>query len=327
MLVHRMLIGSFANFGLSIALFAPLHKAFHFQDQLYFPWSLHQQQTCDSRNEQNMSRAAVIALSHGGGPMPVLGDPTHSHVANSLRSRVPDILGLNTPGRPRAIVVVTAHWTERVPHVSCASQPRLLFDYSGFPPESYKLKYDAPGSPKVARQVASAMKSEGLEPQLDSERGWDHGVFIPMILIHPPADIPVVQVSVLDRESPQSHLAMGKALGSLRDDNIAIVASGFATMHNIRLLFSGVTSTPEFRALNHDWSRAVTAAVEESNPESRQKALENWRSFPSAYKMHPPGGAEHFLPLLVAAGAAGSQKAKHYEDDFMGVDMYSYYWQ
>lgn len=118
-----------------------------------------------------MTRGPVIALSHGGGPMPLLGDPSHADIVRSLRERVPKLLKLGTPDAPRAIVLVTAHWTERVPTISSGSKHRLEFDYSGFPSAAYKLKYDAPGAPKLAEEIATALRGVGMTPELDDFRG------------------------------------------------------------------------------------------------------------------------------------------------------------
>jgi aromatic ring-opening dioxygenase catalytic subunit (LigB family) len=134
--------------------------------------------------------------------------------------------------------------------------------------------------------------------------GWDHGVFVPMTLIHPAATIPIVQVSVLASEDPASHYALGRALAPLRAQNIAILGSGFASMHNLRAMFSGQSRTPSYKALNEAWSRAVADAVGTEDVEAQQKKFASWRSWPGAYEMHPRGGAEHFLPLVVCAGAA-----------------------
>lgn len=274
-----------------------------------------------------MAKAPVIVFSHGGGPLPVLGDPSHDQIVHSLRNRVPSILRLNTPDRPCAIVLITAHWSERRPTISSGASHGLLYDYYGFPPESYSLKYPAPGSPEVAHEVAAAMRDEGLNPVLDSERGWDHGVFIPCSIAIPKADIPIVQLSVIDNEDAIEHYKMGRALAKLREHNVSIVGSGFATLHNLRTMISGAMALPEFRKRNDEWSQALTRAVSESDPEAREEMLAEWRTFPHAYEMHPHGGAEHFLSLIVAAGAGGEGKAKHYKDDYKGVDMFSYYWE
>lgn len=147
-----------------------------------------------------------------------------------------------------------------------------------------------------------------------------------MLLINPSASVPVIQLSVLASESPAAHYEMGRALSSLRDANIAIVGSGFASFHNLRLMFSGITSDPEFLKRNKAWNAAVSDAVTEKDEEARGKKLAEWRSWPGAYEMHPRGGAEHFLPLVVCAGAGGNEKAKSYHDDFMGLNIYSFYW-
>ncbi|CAK7266472.1 hypothetical protein SEPCBS119000_002041 [Sporothrix epigloea] len=279
-----------------------------------------------------MPRAAVIALSHGGGPLPLLGDPSHDALVESMRTRVPTILGLKSTGagiqdRPRAIVLVTAHWSERVPAVSSGDRPALLYDYGGFPPAAYELRYDAPGSSEVAQRVASLLRQGGFQPELNDTRGWDHGVFVPMMLIHPAADIPVVQVSVLASEDPAAHFAMGRALVPLREENIAIVGSGFASFHNLQLMFAGIARDPSARTQLAAWNEAVTAAVLEPDPAARGAAIAQWRSFPAAYTAHPRGRAEHFMPLIVCAGAAGNETGKTFADHFQGLDILTYYWE
>ncbi|KIV99716.1 uncharacterized protein PV09_08646 [Verruconis gallopava] len=275
----------------------------------------------------NMTRGAVISLSHGGGPMPVLGDPAHKEIIRSLKTRVPEILRLNTDEQPRAIVIVTAHWSERRPTISNGIKHKLYYDYGGFPPESYRLKYDAMGSPDVAKEIGDALSSAGFEPVFDSERGWDHGVFIPMLLINPSANVPIVQMSVLSSEDASEHYRMGQALSKLRDSNVAIIGSGFASFHNLRLMFSGISSDPAFQARNAAWNKAITEAVSEPDVEKRGELLSKWRDFPGAFEMHPLHGAEHFLPLIVCAGAGGAGEPGKYTDEFIGLDMYSYYWR
>lgn len=147
-----------------------------------------------------------------------------------------------------------------------------------------------------------------------------------MKLIDPKASIPIVQVSVLASESPSQSFAIGRALSSLRAQNIAIIGSGFATFHNLRLMFSGISSTPDFRQKNIEWSNAVSDAATTDDIELRRQKFETWRAWPSAYTMHPRGGAEHFLPLIVCAGAGAETKGRKYADNFQGLDMWSYYW-
>lgn len=155
--------------------------------------------------------------------------------------------------------------------------------------------------------------------------GWDHGVFVPMTLINPAANVPIVQLSVLSSEDPSQHYLMGRALHELRSQNIAIIGSGFASCHNIRNLLSG--SSKDFVSRNVEWSHAVSQAVKTNDDASREKQMRGWRDWPNSYLMHPRGGAEHFLPLIVAAGAGGNESAKEYADEFMGLQMWSYYWE
>ncbi|KAF6809375.1 amidohydrolase [Colletotrichum sojae] len=277
-----------------------------------------------------MTRAAVVCVSHGGGPMPVLGDPGHASITASLKERVPKILKLNTPDAPRAIVVVTAHWSEGRPTISSAGSHDLYYDYGGFPREAYSLEYPAPGSPSIAEELKQALEKEGLSPVLNSRRGWDHGVFIPMLLVNPAANIPIIQLSVLASEDAEEHLRMGRALSTLRDSNVAILGSGFASLHNfskMRSLFMGDPSAgAKLGKQVGEWNAELTDAVAKEKLEDRTQALAGWRKFAHSYDMHPRGGGEHFMPLLVCAGAAGDEAVGIYKDDFHGVDINTYYW-
>jgi aromatic ring-opening dioxygenase catalytic subunit (LigB family) len=147
-----------------------------------------------------------------------------------------------------------------------------------------------------------------------------------MLLINPAADIPVVQVSVLASEDPAAHYAMGRALSALRDVNVAVIGSGFASLHNLGLMRGGGLDTAAFKARNEEWSSAVTAASREAGVEQRGKKFDGWRAWPGGWEMHPRGGGEHFMPLIVCAGAGGEGAAEYYTDEFMGLPMYSYYW-
>lgn len=150
------------------------------------------------------------------------------------------------------------------------------------------------------------------------------------MLVNPAADIPIVQVSVLANEDPASHFRMGRALQALRTSNVAIVGSGFATFHNLPAmmrLFTGSESAMELRPKVEAWSDTLAEAVLEETAAERERKLAEWREFPHSYYMHPRGGAEHFLPLLVCAGAAGDGKGGSYKDRFNGVDVWSFYWE
>jgi aromatic ring-opening dioxygenase catalytic subunit (LigB family) len=148
-----------------------------------------------------------------------------------------------------------------------------------------------------------------------------------MTLINPSANVPVVQVSVMTSDSPAQHYAMGKALASLRNSNVAIVGSGMPTFHNLRLLFSGAVNDPRVKARNAEWSEQLTNTIQIEDGSERGKKLEGWRDFVGAKEAHPQGSVEHFLPLIVCAGAGGEGKAEAFEDNMAGTKQFSYYWK
>ncbi|KAL8400899.1 hypothetical protein RB594_001071 [Gaeumannomyces avenae] len=283
-----------------------------------------------------MPRGAVIALAHGGGPMPLLGHPESAQMTKSMRERVPEILRLDDPDparRPAAIVLVTAHWVApsglTFPSITSGASPDLIFDYYNFPPESYEYKYPAPGAPDLAARLAELARDQGLSPSLHPDRGYDHGVFVPLLLARPAADVPVLQVSVMQGDDARAHFALGRALAALREErNVAVVGSGFASFHNLREMFAGKAAAgdAEFTRLHRAWNAAVTDAVVTEAVGEREDKFAGWRDWPHAYVSHPANGAEHFMPLVVCAGAAGDGVAKSYVDEYMGLEIHSYYW-
>jgi len=198
-------------------------------------------------------------------------------------------------GRPRAIVAISAHWEARVPSVNAAVQPRTIHDFFGFEPPLYEMRYPAPGAPQLAREVARRLEGAGMRTVLDDARGLDHGVWVPLKLMYPQADIPVTQVSVQANESTQHHYLIGQSLRDLRADNVLVLASGNAT-HNLREMLPEGSDAPAWVTAFALWLRsAVTAG-------SAGELLDYRDSAPFAEKNHPT--EEHFLPLLVALGAA-----------------------
>jgi aromatic ring-opening dioxygenase catalytic subunit (LigB family) len=118
-----------------------------------------------------MPRGAIVSLSHGAGPLPILQHPSQKNLVNSMKTKAANILRLNTPDAPRAIILITAHWEEDVPTISGGANPPLLYDYYGFPPEAYDIKYPAPGSPEIAQEIHSVLEKAGLNPKMDTKRG------------------------------------------------------------------------------------------------------------------------------------------------------------
>ncbi len=246
-------------------------------------------------------RMPVVYIPHGGGPWPFVELPVFPRgEVDELReflTGLPAELG----ARPRALLVVSAHWEEPVATVMSSPQPPMLYDYYGFPPESYELTWPAPGDPELAARVRQLLGAAGFETGADAERGFDHGTFIPLMLMYPDAELPTVQLSLLAGLDPARHLALGRALAPLRDDGVLIIGSGMS-YHDLRGFFArnGREVSEAFDA----WLREAATA----EPDERDRLLEAWASAPSARRAHPR--EEHLLPLMVVAGAAGGDRGR-----------------
>lgn len=236
----------------------------------------------------------VLFVPHGGGPMPLLGEPNHRELTAFMRS-----ISAELP-RPKAIVVITAHWEESQVSISSSAAPGMLYDYYGFPPESYAFKYPVAGDPVLAQHMADLLAANGIESRLDSRRDLDHGSFVPLMLMYPQADIPVVQLSLLKSLNPAAHIALGRALAPLREQGVLILGSGMS-FHNMNAFFSGNASTPARSERFDDWL-TETLTLGELNQSERDERLVQWKQAPEALFCHPR--EEHLLPLHVCFGAA-----------------------
>jgi aromatic ring-opening dioxygenase catalytic subunit (LigB family) len=271
--------------------------------------------------------------NHLAGPLPLLRDPDHIEIIQSLKSRVPQILKLdNQLLRPRAIVLITAHWSTDSPTISTVEKPDLIYDYYGYPPEAYNITYSGRGDLQIANEIVHALEKEGIvNASLDSSRGWDHGVYVPMIFVNPQADLPIVQMSVLSNEDAKQHLRIGRALRALRNKNVAVVGSGFASFHNLNMIKplrdASSNRRSEIREMSSQWSDSLWKSLSISETEQRWEALMKWRHLPFADTMHPPLRGDHMMPLLITAGAAfDDEPTKYYKDKFLGLDILTYYW-
>lgn len=257
------------------------------------------------------SRMPTLYLPHGGGPcffMEWTMGPanTWDRTADWLRS-----IDASLPERPRAILVVSAHWEAEVPTILASAAPPLYFDYYGFPKHTYELTWPAPGSPTLAARVAELLSAQGIASKSETTRGFDHGVFVPLKVAYPDAAIPTVQLSLQAGLDPATHLALGRALAPLRDEGVLIVGSGMS-YHNMRGFMSsrGREDSEQFDA----W---LTTAVKKA-PADRDADLGRWSSAPGGRASHPR--EEHLLPLMVAAGAGGEDAgARVFDDVVMGV--------
>ncbi|HKJ73841.1 MAG TPA: class III extradiol ring-cleavage dioxygenase [Alphaproteobacteria bacterium] len=258
-------------------------------------------------------RMPTLFIDHGGGPCffmePRIGPKDMwDRLAAHLRG-----LAATLASPPKAIVVVSGHWEEAIPTVQASEHPPLLFDYYGFPEHTYRLTYPAPGSPEVARRIRDLLGEAGFTTGKNTERGFDHGVFVPFLLAFPDADIPVVQLSLQHELDPAVHLAIGKAITPLRDEGVLIVGSGMS-FHNNRGLFA---DDPRIAAASVAFDNWLSESVTLPDAGQRNQRLMAWDTAPFARFCHPR--EEHLLPLMVAAGAAGEDAAsRDYSDQIMG---------
>lgn len=264
------------------------------------------------------TRQPVIFLPHGGGPcffMRWTWGPADTW--DKTRAFLESISG-TLPEKPKALLVISGHWEEPVPTVSTAAHPELIFDYSGFPPETYQLTWPAPGSPALAARVQSLLQQANLPVATTPDRGYDHGVFVPLKVAFPNADIPVVTLSLASSLDPAFHIAVGRALAPLRDEGVLIIASGMS-FHNLRAYFG-----PETLARSEQFDQWLTAAVE-SEAAVSQSLLTQWSSAPSGRFSHPR--EEHLIPLMVAAGAGQADAGRQvFHDTPMQAAISAYRW-
>lgn len=258
------------------------------------------------------NRMPVVFLPHGGGPWPFVdlggfvAPQEHKALADYLRN-----LRTQLPQPPKALVVVSAHWERPVPTVMTSPQPTIFYDYYGFPPESYTITWPAPGNPTLAARVCALLEQAGIRSADDANRGFDHGTFIPLKLTFPEADVPTIQLSLVDGLDPAAHLAIGKALAPLRDEGVLLIGSGMS-YHNLReFRNSGARSVSEVFDAWLQQTAVAEVAVRDSE-------LLRWSSAPQARRAHPR--EEHLLPLMVMAGAAGTDRGRiAYSDTFGGA--------
>jgi aromatic ring-opening dioxygenase catalytic subunit (LigB family) len=214
------------------------------------------------------------------------------------------------------MVVISGHWEESAFTASTAAQPKLIYDYYGFPEHTYQLQWPAPGDPELAGRVKGLLQGAGLRAATTPARGYDHGVFVPLKVAFPEAQIPVVSLSLAASLDPALHLAAGRALAPLRDEGVLIVASGMS-FHNLRGYFR--PETPERARAFDQW---LTEAVAQPG-EERARRLTDWRNAPFAAYAHPR--EEHLMPLMVAAGAGGEAPGQRiFADEPMAAALSAY---
>ena len=265
--------------------------------------------TATSADTLRWTRLPTYFISHGGGPWPWIKDqmPGDMSVLERSLQDIPRELGVT----PRAVLVVSGHWETPRFTVQSSPRPPMLYDYGGFPEFTYHIQYPAPGSPEVAARVRELLDDAGIPNDEDARRGFDHGVFAPLYVVYPEADVPILQLSIRHGYDPDAHLAAGRALAPLRDEGVLIVGSGLS-YHNLRDFGpGGAAASRAFEA----W---LTPTLVERSAEARPTRLRTWDTAPGARHSHP--AEDHLIPLMVAVGAAEQDAGvrTYHEDRFFG---------
>lgn len=260
------------------------------------------------------TRLPAFFLSHGGGPWPWV-DGMKQMFERTAREFA--ALPSRLPARPKAVLVITGHWEAPQFSVSTAARPPMDYDYSGFPEHTYHLQYPAPGSPALAARVRELLAAAGIASLEDPQRGFDHGTFVPLSLMYPQADVPVVLLSLKSDYDAAGHIRVGRAIAPLRDEGVLILGSGL-TYHNM-----GGFGRRESTAVSEAFEAYLETAISQPDAAVRNRMLVDWASAPGARLAHPR--EDHLLPLMVVAGAAGADRGERvFVDHVMQVAMASY---
>ena len=244
----------------------------------------------------------AIFVSHGAPTLPFDDVPARDFLRG---------LGASL-GRPRGIVVMSAHWETAAPVANAVAVNNTIHDFGGFPRQLYELQYPAPGDAALAAQVAGLVGGT-----VDTARGLDHGAWVPLMLMYPGADIPVVQLSVQPQRDAAHTIALGRKLARLREDNVLVMGSG-GFVHNLRQIAPPGSPEPAWSREFSDWMHEKLMAGDEA-------ALADWQTQAPHAAMAQPT-PEHFLPLFFAAGAGGAATRLHTSNTFgsLRMDCYSF---
>lgn len=260
-----------------------------------------------------MALKETFYLSHGSPTLSIDDSLPARHFYKSWKEKV-------YGEKPKAILMISAHWDTAVPAVNIVNSNETIYDFYGFPDEMYKIKYPAPGAPALANRVKELLHSSGFERvDEDKKRGLDHGAWVLLMLMYPEADIPVCQLSVQSEKDGTYHYNMGKALAPLKDEGVLIIGSGSAT-HNLRALQRNDNGTVV------PWAKEFDTWLKDALLEGRYDDVNKFHEkAPHAKKAHP--WPEHFYPLHVAMGAAGDDsKAKLIHESWsLGTLSYASY--
>ena len=264
-----------------------------------------------------VNKPQVLFLSHGAGPLPLLGDAGHSEMVENLNTIAAKAK------RPSVIIVISAHWEEKTPTITAAARPSLIYDYYGFPDASYDIEYPCPGAPSLAKQLQQLLIDHGMDAQLDDQRGFDHGLFVPLKIMYPEADIPCIQLSLLQTLDPAEHIELGRTLAKLDVDDLMVIGSGFS-FHNLRAFFAPASADSERMNEGFEQWLIETCTNPDFDEGERAHRLIHWEEAPYARFCHPR--EEHLLPLHVCYGLAQQACRDFYQLKIANKKASVYFW-
>ncbi|WP_230408970.1 DODA-type extradiol aromatic ring-opening family dioxygenase [Zooshikella harenae] len=225
--------------------------------------------------------------------------------------------------KPSAILLISAHWEESQPTITSGKTPSLIYDYYGFPEESYRIQYPAIGDPQLAHTIYQQLKKDGINAKLDAQRGFDHGLFVPLKIMYPEADIPCIQLSLMNNLNPAEHIKLGESIAKIANDDLLIIGSGFS-FHNMKAFYS--ERTRDIKTKNEAFETWLidTCSNKALSEQQRTMRLENWEQAPHARFCHPR--EEHLLPLHVCYGVAKRACAQYFELSILNKKASIYCW-
>ena len=258
----------------------------------------------------------------------MLNDPVHSDLIQMLRDCGPLLDG------SKGIILVSAHWETSVPNITMSKNPGLYFDYepmrAQLPKESFEFDFPTPGDAQLAQQVTECLNAAGMEYVTDEKRGWDQGVFVPMALITPNWNVPIVQMSVItgedDTDTTVKNLVVAKAIRPLVEKGYTVVGSG-SSSHDFRAIRQAVMSGKSIESESWEFEEALMMAVAIEDPEKREDKLMQWLQWPNRGAAHLDGHVEHFMPFLIAAMCIGTDSGERVGwCDLAGTPQSCYRW-
>jgi 4,5-DOPA dioxygenase extradiol len=262
------------------------------------------------RTQSATTSMPTLFVSHGSPMLAIEDDPAHRFLADCGKQL----------GKPEAILVLSAHFEAGTATVTTCPRPPTIYDFGGFPDALYNIDYPAPGDPGLARRISELLRTRNIHVRGDSKRGLDHGAWVPLLLMYPDADVPVVQLSIDSRRGPEHHFALGEMLRPLRNEGVLIIGSGSVT-HNLRYAFQSDHDDPV-----PDWVIRFREWVHENVATDQRDALADYRvRAPDAVQNHPT--EEHYLPLLCAMGAIEQEEPRsriHASETYAALAMDAY---